>query len=427
MKKIYSIVTAILVTASVWSQAPQKMSYQAVIRNSTNTLVTSTKVGMRISILKGSAAATASSLTDYVETQTATTNANGLVSLEVGKGTIVTGTFATIDWANGPYFIKTETDPTGGTNYTIIGSNELLSVPYALFSANISPGPKGDKGETGAQGSKGEQGIQGVIGTPGPKGDKGETGSFQTGTAPGQMNYWNGSVWVVVPPGVTGQTLTFCDGFPTWGVCPTYPAGTIHCTNTQTAIVPIINPTTGKIWMDRNLGASQVATSSTDAASYGDLYQWGRGSDGHQCRTSVTTTTLSTSDVPVNANFIKSNNGNYDWRSTQNNSLWQGVNGVNNPCPTGYRIPTYTELNEERLSWSANNNSIGAFASPLKLPLAGYRDYNTGSLYNASIYGCFWSSTIDGTYSRYLEFYNVSASLETFYRAPGLSVRCIKE
>jgi uncharacterized protein (TIGR02145 family) len=427
MNKIYSIVTGILLTASVLAQAPQKMSYQAVIRNSSNALVTSTKVGMRISILKGSATATASPLTDYVETQKPTTNANGLVSLEIGTGTAVTGTFATINWANGPYFIKTETDPTGGTNYTIIGSNELLSVPYALYSANSTPGPKGDKGETGFQGLKGDQGIQGVVGVPGPKGDKGETGTFQNGTAAGQMNYWNGSAWATVPPGVKGQTLTFCDGVPTWGPCPaSFPQGMVHCTNPPTAIVPVTNPTTSKIWMDRNLGATQVATSSTDAASYGDLYQWGRGADGHQCRTSVTTATLSTSDVPGNANFILASSSPNDWRSAQNTNLWQGVNGVNNPCPSGYRIPTNAELDAERASWSSQN-SIGAFASPFKFPLAGDR-FDNGSLNFVGVGGAYWTSTISGTNSRNLAFYTIFATmLDTTGRAYGLSVRCIKD
>lgn len=136
MKKIYSLVVGLLLTASVWAQAPQKMSYQAVIRNSSNALITSTPVGMKISILQGSPTGTAV----YVETQTPSTNANGLVSLEIGTGTIVTGTFATINWAAGPYFIKTQTDPTGGTAYTIAGTNELMSVPYALFSANAGVG-----------------------------------------------------------------------------------------------------------------------------------------------------------------------------------------------------------------------------------------------------------------------------------------------
>jgi hypothetical protein len=152
---------------------------------------------------------------------------------------------------------------------------------------------------------------------------------------------------------------------------PQYPAGTVHCAG-ATVIVNVTNPTTGKIWMDRNLGATQVATSSTDQNAYGDLYQWGRRADGHQCRTSPTTATLSSIDQPAHGNFITINSGNYDWRSPQNANLWQGVNGVNNPCPSGYRIPTETEINAERLSWS-QNNSAGAFASPLKWTLAGYR------------------------------------------------------
>jgi hypothetical protein len=132
MKKFLTFSTAVLLMASVFAQAPEKMSYQAVIRNSSEALVTNTTVGMQISILQGSASGTAV----YVETQSPTTNANGLVSLEIGVGTVVSGDFTTIDWANGPYFIETKTDPAGGTNYTITGTSQLLSVPYALYAAN---------------------------------------------------------------------------------------------------------------------------------------------------------------------------------------------------------------------------------------------------------------------------------------------------
>jgi hypothetical protein len=132
MKKIYSVIGVFLLTINVCAQAPQKMSYQAVIRNNNNALLTSTTVGMKISVLQGSSAG----IPVFVETHTQSTNANGLVSLQIGTGTIITGTFSGINWAAGPYFIKTETDPTGGTDYTIAGTNELMSVPYALFSAN---------------------------------------------------------------------------------------------------------------------------------------------------------------------------------------------------------------------------------------------------------------------------------------------------
>ena len=132
MKKIITICAGLLMTTSVFAQAPEKMSYQAVVRDGNNALVTSSSVGMQISILQGSVTGT----TVYSETQTPTSNANGLVSLEIGDGIVVSGDFATIDWANGPYFIKTETDPTGGVNYTITGTSQLLSAPYALHAKN---------------------------------------------------------------------------------------------------------------------------------------------------------------------------------------------------------------------------------------------------------------------------------------------------
>jgi len=126
MRRIFIIFAVLLLTASVFAQSPQKMSYQAVIRNSSDALVTNTQVGMQISILQGAEDGTVV----YTETQTPTTNANGLVSIEIGGEAGFDG----IDWANGIYFIKTETDPTGGASYSITGTSQLLSVPYALHA-----------------------------------------------------------------------------------------------------------------------------------------------------------------------------------------------------------------------------------------------------------------------------------------------------
>ena len=207
-------------------------------------------------------------------------------------------------------------------------------------------------------------------------------------------------------------------------VQPAYPAGSTFC-SAPTLVVNVVNPTTGKIWMDRNLGASQAATSSTDANSYGDLYQWGRRSDGHQCRTSATTATLSSVDQPANGNFILTPNAPYDWRSPQNSNLWQGVNGVNNPCPSGYRLPTNAELDAERASWS-QNNSAGAFASPLKLPRAGLRFLSDGSFVNVGTNGLYWSSTVNGTFANILGFVSGNANMTGLYLAYGSSVRCLK-
>jgi hypothetical protein len=195
-------------------------------------------------------------------------------------------------------------------------------------------------------------------------------------------------------------------------------------------------PVGTKCWLDRNLGATQVATSNNDAASYGDLFQWGRGADLHQLitRTNATTasavngitTTLSPSDSPGNALFITINSGTWDWRSPQNDSLWQGVSGINNPCPSGFRLPTGSEIEAERSSWGVNNNANGAINSPLKLPLAGFRNHN-GPVIQVGTYGYYWSSQISGVTSLHLTFEISSATaIYSLYRARGASVRCIK-
>jgi uncharacterized protein (TIGR02145 family) len=195
MKKILTFISAVLLTASLWAQAPNKMSFQTVVRNNLGKLVVNKSIGVRLSILKTSSTGTAV----YVETHTKTSNVNGLLTLEVGTGTVTTGTFATIDWAKGPYFLKTEMDVNGGTSYSITGVTEFVSVPYALNSKTSDA-----------------------------------TKTLSNGANVGDMNYWNGTTWVPLNKGVQGQFLIFCDGKPTWannGVCP----GTITALNCSSA------------------------------------------------------------------------------------------------------------------------------------------------------------------------------------------------
>jgi len=130
MKKLFAIIAAAIIAVGVFAQSPNKMSYQAVVRNGGGVLIQSANIGIRVSILKDSINGTAV----YIETHTAITNANGLVTIEIGGGTPVVGIFANVDWAIGTYFVKTEVDPTGGTTYTITGTSQLLSVPYALHA-----------------------------------------------------------------------------------------------------------------------------------------------------------------------------------------------------------------------------------------------------------------------------------------------------
>jgi hypothetical protein len=223
---------------------------------------------------------------------------------------------------------------------------------------------------------------------------------------------------------IGGQSCTL--SITVYPTQPSYPVGSVFC-NGATLVSDVTNPTTGKTWMDRNLGASRAATSSTDSQAYGDLYQWGRRSDGHQCRNSATTSTLSSTDQPSQGSFILTNGSPNDWRSPQNNTRWQGVNGVNNPCPSGYRIPTVAEFDAERLSWSSNN-AAGAIASPLKLPMAGRRVFNTGSIDPGSPSGFYWTSGVSLPYCQDLVFSATSAlpASNLQWISFGDAVRCIK-
>jgi len=178
MKNFYTLLLFLFATVSTFAQAPEKMSYQAVLRDGTNTLLTNQEVGMQISILQTSITGTSV----YLETQTPTTNINGLVSIEIGTGTS-SDDFSVIDWSAGPYFIKTATDPTGGTSYTITGTSQLMSVPFAMYaktSGSSTPGPQGPTGAAGASGvtgADGANGEKGATGDQGAQGIQGETGS----------------------------------------------------------------------------------------------------------------------------------------------------------------------------------------------------------------------------------------------------------
>lgn len=194
-------------------------------------------------------------------------------------------------------------------------------------------------------------------------------------------------------------------------------------TDSGTFVFGTVTSATGEVWMDRNLGASQVATSMTDSAAYGDLYQWGRNTDGHEKRDSETTTT--NSDNPTDGRFILETNYPYDWRITPDDNLWQGVPGNNNPCPSGYRLPTETEWQTEMNSWNSLD-SVAAWESPLKLVLAGYRDNGDGTLINVDNVGYYWSSMVSTIHGRELSIYSNVAGVGSSGRSFGHSVRCIR-
>lgn len=186
----------------------------------------------------------------------------------------------------------------------------------------------------------------------------------------------------------------------------------------------------GEVWLDRNLGATRVATSLTDHHAYGDLYQWGRSADGHQIirrsgphtAFALNGTTSTNADVPANSLFITESSSPNDWRSTPDDTLWKtDGTGTNEVCPNGFRLPTEAEFTSLGLS-----DSQDAY-NKIKLTVAGYRSYVDGVLRNVGGYGNYWTATVDGEKSRVLRMSAGGASYFISYRrADGLSVRCIK-
>lgn len=224
MRKLFSLAALLLLGFAAVAQAPQKFNYQAVARTGNGSLIASGTLGLRFSILNGSA----NGPVVYAETQTANPNTFGVFNVEIGAGTVTQGTFSSIDWGNGAKYLRIEADPDGGTNYDINESVQLISVPYALYAntagngGQVGPtgptgvagqnGVTGPTGATGAQGQAGPTGPTGVqgptgngVGIPGPAGPTGATG-LNGATGPAGANGVNGINGVTGPTGATGAT-----------------------------------------------------------------------------------------------------------------------------------------------------------------------------------------------------------------------------
>jgi uncharacterized protein (TIGR02145 family) len=246
----------------------------------------------------------------------------------------------------------------------------------------------------------------------------------------------DGTSYCVVPP-LCSET-TICGNYCTYG-------GQIYGT------VYISNTTPSQCWLDRNLGAKEVAIAKAsnpcgnydycDQDSYGWLFQWGRKADGHQYTAwgsqvspalSGTRTTLSTTDTPGHADFIRPSANPFDWRSPQNGNLWASTAGyINNPCPTGWHVPTgglSGEWDKVRAALGITNYTTAA-SSALRLPAAGHRPYTDSAATptNQGIYGHYWAGNYYGSQSWKMTLSSTSIDANAIgIRASGFSVRCIK-
>lgn len=174
MKKTLSIITLLFLTVTLsFGQSPQAFRYQTITRDASGNIIANKFVSFRMSIVQGSITGT----TVYQEKDTATTNQFGLANLSIGMGTVLTGTFSSISWGAGPYFIKIEFDPAGGNSFALMGTTQLMSVPYALYADSAkNAGPAGPTGPTGVAGVTGPSGADGATGAMGATGADGATG-----------------------------------------------------------------------------------------------------------------------------------------------------------------------------------------------------------------------------------------------------------
>ena len=221
--KIIKVTFILLVTLcffgqNILAQSPEKISYQAVIRNSSDELLANTQIGMQINILQG----TADGTSVYAETQSPTTNTNGLISIEIGSGNLISGNISSIDWANGPYFIKSEVDPAGGTNYSISGSSQILSVPYAIH-ANTADSITGAINESDPAFSAWDKSYNDMTNTPNIFDSINTVLDTTTkfinmpvDLATGDLLVYDGTQLSRFPKGMENQVLTIKNGFPTW-------------------------------------------------------------------------------------------------------------------------------------------------------------------------------------------------------------------
>ena len=275
MRKLAAIYITMLFASNLFAQAPQKMSYQAVIRDNNNTLVTSTVVGVRVSILQGSI--TGTEIFQEIYNPNPQTNSNGLLAIQIGGGIPLIGTLGSINWVNGPLFIKIETDPLGGSNYSIVGTSEFLSVPYALYTATGETGSQGPIGPTGATGLQGATGPAGATGPQGPAGPTGASGGCQIHTIGESYGggivgyvYENGQHGLIVAPTESSVQLPW-SAYPQTNTQTLAIANGVGAGKANTVIIIISQGLGGSINPNAASFCNEYSI-TVDGVTYGDWY-----------------------------------------------------------------------------------------------------------------------------------------------------------
>ena len=412
MKKILLFFVAIMAMILVAeAQAPERFSYQSVIRDAAGNLVANEPVGVRVSILQYSPDGSAV----YSETHNRATNANGLVTMEIGAGTVVSGSFSNIDWANGPYFLKIETDVNGGTNYTLAGTQQMLSVPYALYAAASGNGEGVSQTDFQALVGRVDSLAQIIANMNGGSGSEGG-GDNEGGDDNPDDN--NTTITAQACPGV--PTVTDIDG----NVYNTVQIG-------------------DQCWMRENLKTTKYANGTTIPLG------------------TTTSSTTAYRYYPDNDSANVTDYGYlYNWAAVMNGSASSEANpsGVQGICPDGWHVPSDDEWTElTNYVKSQSQYVCGDDTNYIAKALASETGWNSSSLFNCKVgynpdannatgfsarpagyyrgnYGYFgdlayfWSATqynSNNAYVRYLYYNDAFVTRGNNSKNHGYSVRCV--
>jgi uncharacterized protein (TIGR02145 family) len=389
MNRVLHLIVLLFISINLFAQAPQKMTYQAVIRNASNNLVVSSPVKMKISILQGSISGTAV----YSELHNPTTNANGLVSIEIGSGTSPVGAIGSINWGNGTYFLKTETDPTNGTNYSIEGTSQLLSVPYALQANCVSSSLSGDTLTVGCK----QYLIPGIV-------DLNETTGI-TSHSCGATNVHNSSIAYATMKDQEGNIYrTVKIGAQTWM------AENLKTTKYRNG-VSIPNITDNTQWQNNTTGAyCNYSNNASNDCPYGKLYNWYAVANSNGiCPAGWHVPTDAEWNVLVK--FLDINSDTTCTSCTQSSI----AGGKMKNSGTSY--------------WPAPNGSATNSSGLSALP-GGHRDLNGSYLFVNN--GYYWTSTetignINNAWSRDLNNLFGNINKPNYNKRFGFSVRCVKD
>jgi uncharacterized protein (TIGR02145 family) len=409
MKQLNLFFAFNIIATLVLAQVPQKFSYQSVIRNSGNQLIANQTVGIKISVLQGSANGTVV----YAETHSPTTTANGLANIEIGGGNVLSGNFANINWSNGPYFIKTETDVNGGNNYTISATQQLLSVPYAFRAEDISYSVS-QSGDTLFIGNGGFVIVPGISAANASGGNGGDGGGGSAGTSSGTTAHTCGTA-NVVNAGLTYNSVIDQEG----NIYKTIVIGNREwmAENLKTTTYrngdPIVSGLSATQWAGTTSGAwAHYNGDSSLDCPYGKLYNFYACSDARQlCPTGW--------HVPTEA----------EWSTLINQFDPGAQGGINWSNFAGGPLKSTGTTQAGTGLWNAPNSGATNTSGFSALP--GGFITTLGASNNSVLNGYFWtSSEVNSTTGYGRTFYHDPGSViqtANFGKRSGMSVRCIRD